>query len=253
VVLNRPAAIRDLFDKRACARLFGDAGVPIPPPLPPVATLADLRQGMRETATPRVFVKLTCGSSASCLALFQEDPEAPDDRWLFTSMEIDGDRLYNSLRPRRYKDRRSIERLLRYVLAEGAHVEAAVPKARIGGRFFDARVLVVGGEVAFTVVRKSLHPVTNLHLGGVRGTEEELAEAVPASVRADAHASCERVAAIFGSHQLGIDVMYEPDGRSHRILEANAFGDLLPNLTREGLSVYEWQIERCAPRDPFQS
>jgi hypothetical protein len=242
VVLNHPRAIRDLFDKRACAGIFTAARIPIPRPLPPVATPGELRMRMAEADTSRVFVKLTCGSSASCLALLHDDPDSPDDRWLFTSVEIDGERLYNSLHPRRYHDRASIDRILRFLLGEGSQIEEAVPKARIGGRFFDTRVLVVGGEVAFTVVRKSLHPVTNLHLGGVRGTEDELAAAVPAAVRESARASCRKVAAAFDSLQIGIDVMYTPHGEDHRVLEANAFGDLLPNLVRDGLSVYEWQI-----------
>jgi len=29
------------------------------------------------------------------------------------------------------------------------------------------------------------------------------------------------------------------------MLEANAFGDLLPNLERDGLSVYAWQIREA--------
>jgi hypothetical protein len=29
------------------------------------------------------------------------------------------------------------------------------------------------------------------------------------------------------------------------VIEGNAFGDLLPNLWRDGLDVYGWQIRRC--------
>ncbi|MEO6775629.1 MAG: hypothetical protein ABI467_21890 [Kofleriaceae bacterium] len=36
----------------------------------------------------------------------------------------------------------------------------------------------------------------------------------------------------------------EPDLVHHRVLEGNAFGDLLPNLERDGLDVYGWQIRR---------
>jgi hypothetical protein len=39
--------------------------------------------------------------------------------------------------------------------------------------------------------------------------------------------------------------MFEPGLRAHRVIEGNAFGDLLPNLTRDGLDVYGWQIRRC--------
>jgi hypothetical protein len=39
--------------------------------------------------------------------------------------------------------------------------------------------------------------------------------------------------------------MYEAHFQGHRVLEANAFGDLLPGLRREGLSVYEWEIREA--------
>ena len=237
---NAPESIARLFDKRACAVAFARAGVPTPEALANVATPSELRARMNEAGMSRVFVKLSCGSSASCLALY--DAERP---WLFTSMEIEGDRLYNSLTPRRYADAAAIDRLLAFLLREGSHVEAAVPKARIGAHFFDTRMLVIAGEVAFTVMRKSRHPITNLHLGGSRGTESELASVIPEAVLAAAHESCRTVFGLHDCLHVGVDVMFTADRGGHRILEANAFGDLLPNLQRDGLDVYEWQIRRA--------
>jgi hypothetical protein len=237
-----PKSIERLFDKRACARAFAAAGVPIATPLPVVTTPDALRAAMRSAGLRRVFVKLTCGSSASCLALYDWDPEHPSEAGLFTSMEVDGERLYNSLRPRRYRDAATIDRLLSFLLCEGSHVEEHVAKARLGGKFFDTRMLVVDGEVAFTVVRKSAHPITNLHLGGERGTIEELDSLIPASVRRAAEASAVAVFAAHECHHLGVDVMFTAARDGHRVLEANAFGDLLPNLLSRGLTVYEWEI-----------
>jgi hypothetical protein len=241
-VLNAPRSIERLFDKRTCARTFEGAGVPIPRPLGGVSSPDELRERMAEAGIPRVFVKLSCGSSASCLALFEHDPARRRDAWLFTSMEIEGERLYNSLRPRRYRDRASIDHLLAFLLREGSHIEEHVAKARTGGKYFDTRMLTVAGDVAFTVVRKSQHPVTNLHLGGTRGTLEELEALVPAAVLEDAHESCRKVFAAHECLHIGIDVMFTAALDGHRVLEANAFGDLLPNLERDGLSVYEWEI-----------
>ncbi len=248
--LPGPRSIEDLFDKRACAQTFSKVGVPFPMPLGGASSPGSLRERMAETGTSRVFVKLTCGSSASCLALYDYDPARPEDAWLFTSMEIDGDNLYNSLRPRRYHDRAAIDRLLAFLFREGSHVEAHVLKARLGKRFFDTRMLVVDGEVAFTVVRKSPHPVTNLHLGGTRGTLAELESTIPADVLAAAHESCRRVFAAHECLHLGIDVMFTADLQGHRILEANAFGDLLPNLVRDGHDVWDWELRSilAAPR-----
>jgi hypothetical protein len=244
-VLNAPRSIERLFDKRACARTFAEADVPIPRPVGDVNGPDELRARMAETGTSRVFVKLSCGSSASCLALYEHVTSRPREAWLFTSMEIDGDALYNSLRPRRYRDARAIDRLLAFLLREGSHVEAHVPKARTGGMYFDTRMLAVAGEVAFTVVRKSQHPITNLHLGGTRGTLEELEALVPREVLARAHESCRRVFAAHECLHVGIDVMFTADLAGHCVLEANAFGDLLPNLERDGLDVWEWEIRKA--------
>lgn len=240
VPLAAPASLARLFDKAACSRAFAEAGVPVPAALPGIDSPEALRRTMQDACIQRVFVKLGCGSSASCLALFEHAAEGRE--WLFTSMEIAGDALYNSLKPRRYRDRAAIDRLLSFLFREGSHVEEHVPKARIGSRWFDLRVLVVAGEPAFTVVRKSMHPITNLHLGGVRGTREELEAAVPADVRAAAYESCRVVARLHDGLHVGVDVMFTAAADGHRVLEANAFGDLLPNLQRDGLSVYEWEI-----------
>lgn len=245
-VVPSPRSIERLFDKRACARTFAAIGVPMAAPLPQVTTSKELRQAMRDGGVHRVFVKLTCGSSASCLALYEWDPDKPQDTWLFTSMEIAGDRLYNSLRPRRYRYAAEVERILSFLLREGSHIEEHIAKARIEGKFFDTRMLVIDGDVPFTVVRKSPHPVTNLHLGGVRGTTSELEELVPANVLREAKESAVRV---FEAHEclhLGVDVMFTAALDGHVVLEANAFGDLLPKLMCDGLSVYEWEIRAAA-------
>jgi hypothetical protein len=39
--------------------------------------------------------------------------------------------------------------------------------------------------------------------------------------------------------------MFEPDFVGHRVLEANAFGDLLPNLSLDGGSVWQWEIREA--------
>lgn len=235
-----PETIRVLFDKRACVSLFERARVPFPAPLPVVDSPETLRAAMAAAGISRVFVKLTCGSSASCLGLYECDDSGRAS--FFTSMEIAAERLYNSLRPRLYREPAAIDRLLAYLLREGSHVEAHVPKARLGGRFFDTRMLVIDGDVRFTVVRKSQHPITNLHLGGQRGTMAELNEAIAPEVIGDAKASAARVFEMQHCLHLGVDVMFTADRTGHRVLEANAFGDLFPNLESEGLSVYDWEI-----------
>ena len=57
-------------------------------------------------------------------------------------------------------------------------------------------------------------------------------------------ASCVATQRASGAFHVGVDLMLEPGLRDHRIIEGNAFGDLLPNLERDGLDVYGWQIRR---------
>src|SRR5690606_25620340 len=102
---------------------------------------------------------------------------------------------------------------------------------------------------AFCVVRQSPHPITNLHLGGTRGDLEALRRQVPAAAWAAAMRSC---VAVFEQHaclHIGVDLLFEAGLCGHRVVEANAFGDLLPGLTRGGLSVYEWELEALRARE----
>ena len=246
-LLSPIADVRCLFDKRESSQRYAAAGVPVPEALPPdsIRTPDQLREAMRMHRWPAVFVKLSCASSASCLALYRYLPQRAEHEreLLLTTTEQAAEGRFNSLRLQRLRRRPHIDALLSWLLAEGVQIERAIPKARAAGRFFDLRVLVVAGEPAFCVVRESRHPITNLHLGGRRGDLDALRAAVAPEDWDAAMASCARVFECHGCHHVGVDLMFEPDLRRHRVIEANAFGDLLPGLQREGLSVYEWEIE----------
>ncbi|NMO21884.1 STM4014 family protein [Pyxidicoccus fallax] len=241
-VLQSPASIAELFDKRLTSRRYAALGVPVPEPLEGVTDAESLRERMREQDCREVFVKLSCGSSASCLAIYRRG-RARDT--LVTTIEQAETGWYNSLRVRRLDDTARMDEVLGFLLREGSQVERAIPKARLGGDFFDCRVLMVRGEPAFTVVRQSRHPITNLHLGGWRGDLDELRAAAPANEWEAAMESCRAVARAHDCLHVGIDLMFEDFFTGHRVLEANAFGDLLPNLRRDGLTVYEWEIREA--------
>ncbi len=241
-VLQSPASIADLFDKRITSRRYAALGVPVPEPLEGVTDPESLRERMREQDCREVFVKLSCGSSASCLAIYRLG-RARDT--LVTTIEQAATGWYNSLKVRRIDEPARVDEVLGFLLTEGSQVEHSIPKARLGGDYFDCRVLMVRGEPAFTVVRQSRHPITNLHLGGWRGDLDELRAAVPPNELADALDSCRTVARAHDCLHVGIDLMFEEFFTGHRVLEANAFGDLLPNLRRDGLTVYEWEIREA--------
>ena len=252
-VLNPVEDLRILFDKRLSSRLYAELDIPVPPPLAPEdppATPDELRAAMVAHGWPAVFVKVSCASSASCLALYRHLPGArPDRRELaLTTVARRPEGRFNSLRVQRLDRREEIDELLSWLLAEGAQIERAIPKARLRGRSFDLRVLMIAGEPAFWVVRRSLHPITNLHLGGQRGDPEAVRERVSPRAWAAAMASCARVHAAHGCLHVGVDLLFEADFARHRVIEANAFGDLLPGLQREGLEVYEWEIEAMLGR-----
>lgn len=246
-VLQQPSAIADLFDKRITSRRYAALGVPVPEPLDGVTDVDSLRQRMREEDCREVFVKVSCGSSASCLGIFRRGRSADT---LTTTIEVAPTGWYNSLKVRRIEAPEQVDDLLTFLLNEGSQVERAIPKARLGGDYFDCRVLMVRGEPAFTVVRQSQRPITNLHLGGWRGDLEDFHAEVPANELADALESCRTVARAHDCLHVGIDLMYEEYFTGHRVLEANAFGDLLPNLRRDGLTVYEWEIREALRENP---
>jgi hypothetical protein len=240
-VLQPPAAIAELFDKRVTSRRWRGLGIPVPDALDDVREPDELRARMREAGWRSVFVKVASGSSASCLAVFVLRDAGEH---AITTVEDTGRARYNTRKLQRVSGAR-LERLLAFLLGEGAQVERAIPKAQVAGRYFDLRVLTIDGEPAFTVMRVSPHPITNLHLGGQRGDVEALRASVPAEAWEAAMASCRAVQRASGAFHVGIDLMFEPGLRAHRVIEGNAFGDLLPNLVLDGLDVYGWQIRRC--------
>lgn len=248
-VLNPIADLRVLFDKVASSRRYAAAGIPVPEQLPAlesIRTAAQLREAMVALRWPAVYVKLSCGSSASGLALYRHLSGRSEQQrdMVLTTVATTPRGRFNSLQLQRLEQRSEIDALLDWLIDEGAQIERAIPKAQLERRTFDLRVLVIAGEPRFCVVRQSRHPITNLHLGGTRGDLEALRRLVSPAAWEAAMRSCVRV---FAQHQclhVGIDLLFEANLRGHRVIEANAFGDLLPGLqTPAGLTVYEHELE----------
>jgi glutathione synthase/RimK-type ligase-like ATP-grasp enzyme len=246
-LLADPGEILVMFDKAACHARLSAAGVAVPPALPHSPTSwADLRHQLDETGWRRVFVKPRHGSSASGVIAMQL---GSGGRLIAeTSVELDGGRLFNSLRVRRYRDERDVATIVDRLAPDGLHVERWFPKAGLHGRVVDLRVVMVDGSPSHVVVRGSHTPMTNLHLGGVRGDLAALQARAGGEYDA-ALATCVRVAASFGgTRQLGVDLMLGADWRSHAVAEVNAFGDLLPGLLVDGRDTYDAQVAALAER-----
>jgi hypothetical protein len=238
-ILQSPRSVAELFDKRLTSRRYAGLGIPVPEFLDDIETPEQLREQMMKRRWPAVFVKLACGSSASCVALYQH--QGKRERVL-TTVHSRPDGRFNSLRLQELHERAAVDDLLAFLLGEGSQVERAIAKARLGARMFDLRVLVIAGEPVFVVPRASSHPITNLHLGGIRADLDEVRARVPARAWAGAMTSACEVFAAHDCLHVGVDLLFEADMFGHRVIEANAFGDLLPGLERDGLSVYAWEI-----------
>jgi len=241
-VLQPPSAIAELFDKSACSAKWRALGIPVPETLTSVRDPDELRERMIAANWASVFVKLTAGSSASGLAVFVHHPHREH---VMTTVEDCGDARYNTRNIQRIVDRGKIDRVLGFLLREGAIVERAVPKAKLAGCYCDVRVLVIDGEPAFVVARTATHPITNLNLGGRRGDVAALRALVSDDAWDHAMTSCTAVQCASGAFHVGVDLLFTPGLRDHVVIEGNAFGDLLPNLERDGLDVYGWQIRRA--------
>ncbi|WP_208545360.1 STM4014 family protein [Streptomyces sp. Tu 2975] len=255
-LLDDPAQLAVLFDKRLCHAALLAAGVAVPrsptsgAAAPPVRGWDDVRSLLAATGMRRVFVKPAHGSSASGVMALET---AGGGRvQATTSVERDAEgRLFNSLRVRRYASERRVAALVDALAPDGLHIERWLPKASQRGRVADLRVVVVAGRATHAVVRTSLSPMTNLHLGGLRG---DLAEARAATEAAGGSwagtlAVCERAAACFpGVSRVGVDLLPSTGWRRFAVGEVNAFGDLLPGLTgmpgsgAEGQDTYAAQV-----------
>lgn len=238
-ILQAPASVAELFDKRLTSRRYAALGIPVPEALEGITSPEQLRAELRARRWPAVFVKLACGSSASCVALYQQ---RGDRERVLTTVHTQPDGRFNSLRLQELDDRAAIDELLGFLIGEGSQIERAIAKARLGARVFDLRILVIAGEPVFVVPRASRHPITNLHLGGIRADLDEVRARIWPSAWARAMQSAR---AVFEAHDclhVGVDLLFEADMHEHRVIEANAFGDLLPGLEHAGRSVYAWEI-----------
>jgi glutathione synthase/RimK-type ligase-like ATP-grasp enzyme len=252
-LLNDVDDIAVMFDKRRCHARLEAADVPVPEALPSVHGYAELRERMAEARMPSVFVKPAHGSSASGVVALRT---ASGGRVRAVTSAAHTDTGYhNSLRVRTYQTEEEVAHLIDTLAPDGLHVERWLPKAAIGDRVLDLRVVVIAGEPTHVVVRTSRVPMTNLHLGGARGDVGAVRDALGEDGWARAMDVCARAAACFpGSLMVGVDLLVQSGWRRCAVGEVNAFGDLLPRATglpgtwAEGLDTYTAQVTAALSR-----
>lgn len=238
-------ALETQFDKALCQSRCAQAGIPTPRRLGVISGWEELSQAMTDAGIERAFVKLANGSSASgVMAIYRRANKISAT----TSVELvessSGPVMYNSLKIRTYRDVADVRNLVDTVAKHRAYAEEWLPKASLGRRVCDLRLLVIAGEPRHAVVRTSRSPITNLHLGNRRGDIDEFWQRISEEQQHELWKTCRRCAELFpGSLHLGLDILFTPGFRRHYLLEVNAFGDLLPNITHRGASTYEAQVD----------
>lgn len=239
-LMNGIKGIKLMFDKTACHQHFSQHNIAVPLALYSIKNYEDLRSKMQEKGWKRVFIKPIHGSSASGVIAFRTQG---DKVQAITSVELIKEgaafKLFNSLKIRTYNSAIEIACLVNFLAKEGVLVEQWIPKASLEGGTFDLRMVVIGGKTQQVVVRQSQSPMTNLHLGNQRGHIEEVKEVIGLEKWQAMSLLAEQAAASLpNTLYAGMDVMISNSLKKNYILEANAFGDLLPNVFINNMDTY---------------
>ncbi|MBW8683168.1 STM4014 family protein [Chitinophaga rhizophila] len=242
--MNNSQDIRIMFDKAACQQYLYEQHIPVPRILPQVTDYLSLVNTMEQSKMHRVFIKPAHASSASGVIAFRKSGQQVQ---AVSSADLTrtpaGIKLFNSLKVRTYTDPVDVTDLINRILAEGVQIEEWLPKATLEDRYFDIRVLVIGGTARHTVIRTSKQVITNLHLGNKRGDIQTFLHAYGEEPLNAVRQLAEKTAACFpATWYMGVDIMLTANSLRPYVLEVNAFGDLLPNLLDEGETCYEAEI-----------
>lgn len=235
------------FDKTACLKDLVAAGIAVPEVLTEIDGFDALAAAMSAKGLARVFVKVRYGSAAAGIVALARQ----DDAWRArtTAVLTDHGRIRVTSDVQQLTKRQDIERLVNRLAPLGLHVEAWLPKIGIDGLVTDVRIVVVGGEQMYPVLRRGRHPMTNLHIGGQRGPIDALITRIGDAAWRDACDSARQAAARFsGSDSVGIDLAVLADGRRHAVLEVNVFGSYIRDLTVNGVTPHQAQVRHIARR-----
>lgn len=239
-VFNAPADITLMTDKLACQRHLAAHGIAIPALLGPVHGYDHLQSLLHEHQLDRVYLKPRYGSSASGVVAYRRNRAGRQQATTSATLSrADGQiRLFNVKRMARYETQHDIAALVDALAAQQLYAEAWLNKPRCGDSHYDLRVVTLAGQPAHRVARIGDRMMTNLHLDNQRGDAAGLLNAADLAALEAASALAAR--AFPKSHVTGYDLVVR-QGQAH-VLEANAFGDLLPGLLWQGADTYAAQL-----------
>ncbi len=239
--MNCPSDLALCFDKFRCQTHLSEANIPTPKILGTIHAAKDVFDLMEAYQSRRVFIKPAHSSSASGVIALEK---SRDKICATTSIKIDNSHLYNSLTMQKYHTWEDITQVIDILSEENLFVEQWVPKLTIQGRATDFRVLMIQGSPTHIVARTSKTPITNLHLNNQRGDLNHIKKILGNNVWSRAMKTCQDVATLFPkSHYLAIDLAIGVHGNTIKVIETNAFGDLLPNLLHNNIDTYEAELK----------
>ena len=242
-VFNAPADILRMTDKLTCQQHLSAHGLAIPTLLGPVAGYEQLQSLLEQHGIDRVYLKPRYGSSASGVVALRRhrDGRAQATSSARIVCKDGATQLFNDKRISRLSKHAEIAALVNALAQQQLYAEAWLPKPRVGNSHYDLRVVTIAGQPAHRVARIGAQMMTNLHLDNRRGDTDGLLDARDTAAM---EAACRQAASTFPhSHVTGYDLVVR-QGCAH-VLEANAFGDLLPGLLWQGQDTYTAQLHHA--------
>ncbi|UII27447.1 STM4014 family protein [Fulvivirga maritima] len=241
-LVNSIDSIELFFDKIASKHMLSKNAIATPAFLDEILHYDHLHQVLEQKKHQQVFIKLAHGSSGAGVLAYRKNKKGQE--MLTTSVELvnEGDsvKLYNSLKIRRYTDYKEIRTIINILAKERIYAEQWIPKASQSGGFFDLRCVTIGGEPTHMVMRQSRSPITNLHLGNARGDLSYLKQSMSDEQWKNIMTLARKTAHTFNDARLiGLDILLPPKLDKPMIIEANAFGDLLPRILHGNENTYE--------------
>lgn len=241
-LLATPESIVTSFDKTVSTGRVHAHGIPTPPVIGRISSYEELIANMQARKLKRAFIKLRFGSSAAGMTALALGPHGQLAAYTTATLGENGE-LYASRALRRLTVHREVQTLIDRLAPLGLHAEGWVPKTGIEGRNADLRIIMIKGEPVFNIMRLSHHPMTNLHLGGIRLAPEILRRRAGEAVWGELLDNCRAVTRLYGDcFMLGIDAAILAGDRRHAILEVNAFGDHVNDVHYKELTPQQWQI-----------
>lgn len=216
----------------------------------PMSAFDELQSLLQNTGERQVFIKSRYGSSGSGVLAYRQTRQGKQTKQVLYANVLcryqqGRYRLFNTLKPQKLTQPAEIKQLITLLagsssLAHSLYVERWIPKPRLANSsaHFDVRLVSCAGQSRQGIARASTHPLTNLHLGNERlGLDECMG-------KTDQQRLYQQISQLAGRFErcgvIGFDVIYRQ--HRHHVLEANAFGDWLTNVTYQGCTAYDDQV-----------